>query len=236
MQADFAEREELLARQFSVMGEHAPMWITGGVGAIGLVLAGAAGYLAFADLPLQSATARQSPPLSLAAPAPDPSERRQRPATIAGARAPSLLPLPEALVAAAHPLGSAPPARATEKPCLPAVVIAFETDSATPILSDEAQKQLTPLLAWLNDKPRARLSVEGHGDAKGEESHNVLQGYRRAQAAAAWAESLGAPKQRVTARAAGPGPQTDPAPAVAEDRVALIAVEGVEACEAAPIK
>lgn len=182
--------------------------------------------------PNQPMMAQAPPPASLSAPddAPPPA------AAPAPAQDSALVPIQpsvapqeaaRALVPAPVKTEASPGAAAA--PCLPVAAIAFPRDSAKPLL-DGAAAQAAPLLQWLKDHPKAVLVAEGHTDTTGAEAYNVVLSFKRAQAALAWLGGLGAPKDRMAARAAGPTAPRNGAAMLADNRQAVLQIEGVDIC------
>lgn len=114
-------------------------------------------------------------------------------------------------------------------PCLPAVAIAFDRNSAKPILTT-AEADVGPLREWLAKSPQAVLLVEGHTDSTGAEAYNVVLSFKRAQAVIAWLGGLGLPKDRMSPRAAGPELPRNGAAVVASNRQVILQIEGVDIC------
>jgi OOP family OmpA-OmpF porin len=97
-------------------------------------------------------------------------------------------------------------------------------------LKETARARLVPLLDRLKRDPDAKLVVEGHTDLKGGEAYNVMLSYARARSVIAWLETEGVEKRQMTALAAGTSQPRDSALVVAENRMALLRVEGVRPC------
>lgn len=195
-----------------VAGEDTPTSIVGGLAALGVVLAA----LALASIGASRKAATIFDPPSLAQ---EVFARRRLEEALRAAEAASQ-PAPAAPVAAAAVPG---------QPCLPIVAAPFSRDSARPELAG-LDAPLQPLLDWLRDHPEAVVLVEGHTDPTGAERHNVLLSYERAQVVGAWLQDKGVAKSRMTIRAAGALPPSAPAPVVADNRQALIMIEGAPRC------
>jgi peptidoglycan-associated lipoprotein len=71
----------------------------------------------------------------------------------------------------------------------------FELDAVE--LSEEGRAELQRLAAWLERRPAATVTVEGHADARGTTEYNVALGQRRAQAMQQFLIDLGVSRQRV---------------------------------------
>jgi outer membrane protein OmpA-like peptidoglycan-associated protein len=198
-----------------VAGEDTPPWIAGGLAALGVVLALVAGTQAFA---------------------PGGAHRARAAMRAAEFDAPSLAEiafarrrLQEELLAAEAPSDKVAAPQSAEQPCLPIVAAAFAHDSARPELAGLDQA-VAPLLDRLAEHAESALLIEGHTDPTGAERHNVLLSYQRAQAVGVWLQSRGVATARMTIRAAGPALPTAPAPVVADNRQALIMIEGAPRC------
>jgi peptidoglycan-associated lipoprotein len=71
----------------------------------------------------------------------------------------------------------------------------FEFDSTT--LSTEARAELEQLAAWLASHPKARITIEGHADARGTDEYNVALGQKRAQVIQDYLGRLGVERARL---------------------------------------
>jgi len=194
-----------------VAGEDTPTAIVAGLAALGLVLAGLA--LASTGASRKAATIFDPPSL-----AQEVFARRRLEEALRAAEAASQAG-PAARVVAAVP----------GQPCLPILAAPFARDSARPELAG-LDAPLQPLLDWLGEHPDATVLVEGHTDPTGAERHNVLLSYERAQVVGAWLQDKGVAKSRMIIRAAGALPPSAPAPIVADNRQALIMIEGAPRC------
>ncbi|MBK8336297.1 MAG: OmpA family protein [Sterolibacteriaceae bacterium] len=233
------------------LGEDAPTWLTVGFAAIGLLVAGAAAWLALSAQPAQQAVRSDAPTqqaaTSAAAAAPGASaaavparESRADDAANAAAAPPPTPPATAAASPAAPataPPGSAgQPALSSAQPtnqdtCPPPVHIPFKLDSATPLTKD-VQMDIEQLQAFMNWHSDARLSVEGHADAMGAEDYNLLLSYRRAKAAVALLGRAGLPEARMAVRAAGNAAPMAGVPGASErNRRVVLQVVGIDACQ-----
>ncbi len=232
------------------LGEDAPTWLTVGFGAIGLLVAGAAAWLALSAQPAptatrsdapnapaeQAATPATAPTAGTAAPAVPAHESRaaDRPAAPASPPAPPVTAPQVPTVAPAD--GAAKPTlssaqHADPDACPPPVHIPFTLGSATPITKD-VQMEIETLQAYLNRHSQASLSIEGHADAMGAEDYNLLLSYRRAKATVAMLGRAGLPEARMAVRAAGNGAPIAGVPGdSARNRRVVLQVVGIEACQ-----
>jgi outer membrane protein OmpA-like peptidoglycan-associated protein len=252
---------------YRVAGEDSPVWIAGGLVALGLALAVVAGFEALGlsaapkrapivevapapspvlhkTTPLQETTTPPPPQLArVETPRPAPATRSapmEAPPNVED-KAQAHARIERALRALAaqrkdpqnesNALAPTDAAGPQKTPCLPIVGVPFARSSARPAL-DGVEPAVKPLLDWLRDHPEAALLVEGHADATGDEKRNVVLSYERAQAMSAWLTSKGVAKWRLSVRAAGAAPPSAAAPVVAENRQALIAIEGAPRCSA----
>lgn len=200
---------------YRLPGEDAPLWLAGGFAALGLAMALAATYLIAGP---QTVPPRRAPaPVAKLRPAATPP---------AGASPGQTSSVPRDDAGATIREKS----KSGEAVCLPVVSVAFAYNSAQPIL-EGAQAQLAPLLEWLEAHPEATLVVEGHADRKGREAYNVMLSYSRAQAVIAWLVKLGLDRRQLTPLAAGAAQPKNPALSIADNRMALLQVEGVAVCQ-----
>ncbi len=206
-----AASEEMAPSPHRVAGEDAPKWVAYAFAGSGLLMALAASYLAatltllepdLASRPVTEPSHPLAPPISEPA---APAEENKPQSKSQGGEA-----------------------RAAAE-CLPIVSIAFPYGSSRP-MTQGAKERLAPILQWLRDHPEGRLLVEGHTDSKGSESFNVMLSYSRAQAVIAWLTKSGAPKSQMVPLAAGTAQPDDPSLVTAENRMALLRVEGVAPC------
>lgn len=226
------------------LGEDAPTWLSAGFAAIGLLVAGAAAWLALSTQPAQQA-ARSDAPTGRAATSTATAAAGDTAATVparesqseSAASAPATPPAtpaaPPAAPATAPPDAAGQPALSSAQPtdaCPPPVHIPFKLDSAAPITKD-VQMDIEKLQAFMNRHSDARLSVEGHADAMGAEDYNLLLSYRRAKAAAVLLGRAGLPEARMTVRAAGKAAPIAGVPGASErNRRVVLQVVGIDAC------
>jgi outer membrane protein OmpA-like peptidoglycan-associated protein len=114
--------------------------------------------------------------------------------------------------------------------CLPIVSIPFDLNSVR-LKTTGLDALVTPLRGWLAAHSGAVLSAEGHADATGPESYNVVLSYKRAEAAAAWLTLAGVAPEQIATRAAGTrAPSRRSANASSTNRQVILQIEGVEPC------
>lgn len=232
------------------IGEDAPTWLTVGFGAIGLLVAGAAAWLALSAQPApqaprsdtsnapaeQAAPSATAPTAGAAAPAVPPRESRSDDVPAAAARQPATPATAPQVPTAVPPDGAAPPALSPAQhtdpdACPPPVHIPFALGGTTPITKD-VQMEIETLQAFLNRHSQARLSIEGHADAMGAEDYNLLLSYRRAKATVAMLGRAGLPEARMAVRAAGNGAPIAGLPGdSARNRRVVLQVAGIDACQ-----
>ncbi len=203
-----------------VAGEDAPRWLAYSFAGSGLLMALAASYLAARGPSLESAPASRAP--SAVTVHLEPSQPR----------APSFSGEPKAQTPSATPSEEHKPDEARPHApveCLEVISIGFPYKSSSP-LTEGARERLAPVLDWLRKHPEGRLLVEGHTDSKGSEAFNVMLSYARAQAAIAWLVKYGVPQNQTTPLAAGPAQPDDRSLIIADNRMALLRVEGVAPC------
>jgi outer membrane protein OmpA-like peptidoglycan-associated protein len=117
--------------------------------------------------------------------------------------------------------------------CPPRIAVSFKLGSAQPITSN-VQPEIDALQRFLARHVQARLLVEGHTDALGSDSHNVLLSYQRAKVVAATLTKAGLADARLDIRAAGSGSPIEGLPASsAQNRRVVLRILGVEACQQA---
>lgn len=224
-------------------GEDAPAWLIGGFAALGAMFAVAASVLALSapETMAPSAQGERATPAPRVAVAPtpilpppaEPLPLRPPPA-IPPLRAPkAAAPRTESATPPREAANEAPPAPASKPApfCLAAVSVPFAYNSARPML-DGLAAAVEPLRKWLDENPKASLMIEGHADPKGGEAYNVVLSFSRAKAVAAWLVEKGARKSQLSPRAVGVAQPKNPARLVAENRMALLQIEGVEDCPA----
>lgn len=103
----------------------------------------------------------------------------------------------------------------------------FEYDSFD--LSAEAKKVLAEKASFLNNRPKVKVSIEGHCDERGTQEYNLALGERRAKAAWDYLVFLGVDKQRLTTISYGEERPIDPGKteeAYAKNRRAHFAITG----------
>jgi outer membrane protein OmpA-like peptidoglycan-associated protein len=202
-----------------IAGEDSPVWIAGGLALLGVAMAVTAALLAREAPP----EAVRLAPVVIEAPSSDEMARARR-------RLEEALRTASTEVPAQARVAEAPPA---SPDCAPLVAATFPHDSAKTDFA-ELDARIAPLLAWLRDHPDATALVEGHTDPTGAEKHNVVLSFERAQSVGAWLVDKGVDKSRVTIRAAGSLLPNAPAPVLADNRQALIAIEGAPRCLSDP--
>ena len=77
----------------------------------------------------------------------------------------------------------------------------FDTGGAT--LHRGSQRNLDPLVRYMNDHPERKISVEGHTDNVGEESFNIDLSFRRAEAVKNYLVTSGITENRISTRGFG---------------------------------
>ena len=90
----------------------------------------------------------------------------------------------------------------------PLTDIYFDYDQAT--LSDAARAALEKHARWIQARPTARITVEGHCDERGTVEYNLALGDRRAQVTRDYLVGLGVPKNRLNAVSFGKERPVDP--------------------------
>lgn len=221
--------EALSVTPYRVAGEDAPLWFSGALAGLGAVLAVGSSLIAFGVAPnpflsqRPSAESARSLRMSQALPP-------LRPPTFEQAENAAKENRDVEARSEGRPAAVTPAAAPAAAPCLPIVSIAFPHNSAQPIL-DGAEARVKPLLTWLRDHPKAMLSVEGHADTQGKEAYNVVLSFARAQAIIAWLARSGLEKERMTSLAAGSALPMNSSLVVAENRMALVQVQGVAGCQ-----
>jgi len=64
-------------------------------------------------------------------------------------------------------------------------------------ISSEVQDRLDATASWMNRFPNYELTIEGHTDARGAESYNMILGVRRAKAVKEYLANLGISRKRL---------------------------------------
>ena len=77
-------------------------------------------------------------------------------------------------------------------------------------LTSQAQATLARQAAWLQEYPEARIMLAGNCDERGTREYNLALGARRSEAAAAYLESLGIDRARMTSVSFGKERPIDP--------------------------
>lgn len=238
-------------------GEDMPTWLVAGFALIGALVATAAAWLWLTAQPAVeqqsqdkladrrvAATPGVSPDASATLP---PSAGRDPAIETAAAEkgsAPSepvQPPVPladrsggDALEGTKPSLSASVPPLAQRQDCQPLVAIAFQLDSAKPIITD-VRPAFDSLVGFLKRHPEAKVSVEGHADSIGPEDYNLLLSYRRAKAVVLLLGSSGVKEDRMVISATGEFALLEGVPGDSgENRRVLLQVKGAENCQEDP--
>lgn len=227
-------------------GEDAPAWLPGGFALIGTLLAIAAAWLTVAAHPEQILLPQAGPAFEQESREPAANlelNAKPQPATVSGPVATlggrgnterKTLPTPAIAPAgngadldetrrAPEPAVASPRDRLD---CAPVVSVPFELGGVVPAL-DRARADLDALADFLKRHPQAKLSVEGHADASGEDKHNLFLSYRRAKAVLPTLASMGIGENRVILGALGSNSLVEGAPADSpQNRRVVLQVRG----------
>jgi outer membrane protein OmpA-like peptidoglycan-associated protein len=129
------------------------------------------------------------------------------------------------------PISTPWPAKPTD--CPPVITIPFKRGSVEPAINPTLQLPLDKLRRWLDDQPRAKISIQGHADSRGSERSNLLISYRRAKAVVALLSKAGIPPERMVILAFGEHDPIEGIPADSdENRRVSAQVKGLENCQA----
>jgi outer membrane protein OmpA-like peptidoglycan-associated protein len=248
--------------QHRLTGEDAPMWLVIGFTLIGMLLAVAAAAWLWmtgqprlqeqpsqGDMPHEHAMATTQPAVTssigpILTPAETPKVavvRKEQSAVLSEAPPPSV---PATTLASSNETRESTAVEATTPAftqlppklvdCPPAITIPFERGGVNPVITDDIQARLARLREWLNDHPKAKLSVEGHADSAGSERRNLLLSHLRAKSVAVFLNKAGVPEQQMTLLAAG---EYDPLEGIptdsAENRRVFLQIKG-ENCQEVP--
>lgn len=238
--AEFEQHEA--AAETRLSGEDAPTWLPVSFAAIGVLVAGAAAWLALNSrtAPPQQAGGEAAHVLASSAPA------REAPSAPSAATklpsAPTSEPMPGALADARTAMSPADIGQAAtpstqptteQENCPLPVHVPFKMESAAPNARDEeVQMALGQLQAFMNRHAEALLSVEGHADSVGPENYNLLLSYRRAKAVVALLSKSGLSEKRMVVRAAGDNAPIDGLPSDSgKNRRVVLQVVGTASCQ-----
>ena len=95
------------------------------------------------------------------------------------------------------------PTVASNKPICPGVFALYFATHATVPLAEDARGGFDAIVDWARHHASAKLYIEGHADAVGEDEYNVLLSYQRAKAVASLLEKSGVAPQQVQISAMG---------------------------------
>ena len=213
-----------------VVGEDAPLWLSASLALLGTFLALT---VMTALKPEQNASAEPAPPPVVAAPAqvdgaprparsvaPQPAIPEMRPKAEPGASEPAPVTAKDRVVKATPALPD----------CPTLFSIGFAHGSAQPNIAG-LEGAAQALRAWLARRAEARLSVEGHTDARGAERYNIVLSFLRAKAVGRWLAGLGIPEERMALRGAGPAPVKSASNTPNEEsRRVYLQIEGAPGC------
>lgn len=232
----------------SLAGERAPAWLPAGLALAGILLAIASAWLGLSAQSGQAARAwpgqwldqRAVPPPRNAGGdgetkpqpggAPGRSAAQPEPANLER----TILPSPSLETRGGESASAGPKpvpesvARAEQVPadCAPVVSVPFARDSVAPAMAG-ARGDLQALVGFLKRHPQAKLAVEGHADASGEDQHNLFLSYRRAKAVVPALASIGIAEDRVVLSAVGANALVEGLPGSSpENRRVVLQVRG----------
>jgi outer membrane protein OmpA-like peptidoglycan-associated protein len=77
----------------------------------------------------------------------------------------------------------------------------FDTDGAT--LHSGSQRNLDPLVRYLNENPKRKISIEGHTDSDGAASYNMDLSFQRAEAVKSYLVISGIDENRINTKGFG---------------------------------
>lgn len=240
--AEFEQHEA--AAETRLSGEDAPTWLPVSFAVIGLLVAGAAAWLALSSRPAppQQAGGEAAHVQPASAPAREPPSADAPSAATKLPSAPTSEPTPGALADARTAMSPADIGQAAtpstqptteQENCPLPVHIPFKMESAAPNTKDEeVQMALAQLQGFMDRHAEALLSVEGHADSIGPENYNLLLSYRRAKAVVALLSKSGVSEKRMVVRAAGDNAPIDGLPSDSgKNRRVVLQVVGIASCQ-----
>jgi outer membrane protein OmpA-like peptidoglycan-associated protein len=185
--------ESQAPRQYRVVGEKTPRWVSYALALLGVLGSVVTAYLLIVELQLLAwlpgISGREGKQVTSIAP---PSQISLGSEPIP---APKVVEKPGAV--------SAQPGVAGVPDCPPLFTVLFASDSARPLGMADLLAKTTALRAWLNAHPEARLLVDGHTDSRGSRQFNLQLSSQRAEAVAALLIAAGVPRRQLVTRAFG---------------------------------
>lgn len=132
----------------------------------------------------------------------------------------------------AQPQTLPPAATSGAGTCAPVFAVMFAHGSSG-FKTSAYEAAATRLREWSNHHPNAKIRLEGHTDATGDEEFNLLFSHRRAKAVADLLVKAGIPSWRMNTRALGQQPVTASVSAGDLNRRVVIRVDGFPDCPGA---